>query len=805
MEQEASPEKTPSKEKVLDYEYNTLMSSLEVSVSKHLLDANYTMVWSNEFYYKIIRYPKPEYEEKFQNRPDLYYKYHDYMDELGRLVEAVSKALAEKRSGYSIVTRLPVKGGGHIWVKMAGTFTQERIDGYQVTYTTMTDINDLVEMQTDRSITYNGIPGFVARVLFKSDFSVELLDANNRFREFFNLQNRLQLPADVLRLNWDVNREVFASQIGALLAGRPLRSFLCQLQNRNGQTVWVQVHGECVDWVGGDPVYLLICIDVTDLKDLREMQKKLERQAQQLRIALQEAEHANRAKSDFLSRMSHDIRTPMNAIVGMTEIAGANLYNPEKVQDCLRKISISSQHLLGLINDVLDMSKIESGQMTLREDTMFLPEIMENIVAILQPMLKARKQNFSVRLHQLVHEYYICDSLRLRQCFINILSNATKFTPEGGSITVDVEEAPSKRDGVAELTFIFADTGIGIKAEFIDHIFDAFMREKDGRVDKTEGSGLGMAITKKIVDLMGGSIVVQSEEGRGTTFIVHLPLCIDGAKTSEILLPALKVLVVDDDTIMCEYTSQTLTECGVLVQWVDNGASAVERILDAHRSGADFDAVILDWKMPGKDGLETVKEIRARLQSKIPILIVSAYDWSEIEREAKAAGANGFLPKPLFRSTLCRGICKYVLGQKDATLLRGSERTYNFSGKRILLAEDNELNREIVLELLSPTGIALETAGDGAECVDQFAHAPEKYFDLILMDVQMPVMDGHAAARAIRSLQRKDAVKIPILALTADAFAEDILAAKEAGMNGHLSKPLDVTALKRELDKYFSE
>ena len=787
--------------RILSYEYNTLMTSLQVSVSKHLVDACYTLLWANDFYYKIIRYPKEEYEEKFRNRPDIYYSYHDYMDELGKVSEVVTKALTEKRPGYSLVTRLPVKGGGHIWVKMTGNFTQEYIDGYPVSYTTITNIDDLVQMQKDRSITYNSIPGFVARVLIKNDFSVNFLDANNRFKAFFDTGELLQIPRDIFRLNLNINREALTPQIGNLIVGKPLRVF-CQLQNQRGQIVWMQIYGECVDWLGGAPVYLIICIDVTDLTDLREMQKKLKQQAQQLRSALQAAEDANRAKSDFLSRMSHDIRTPMNAIAGMTEIAAAHLHAPDKVQDCLKKISLSSQHLLGLINDVLDMSKIESGQMTLREDTMFLPEVMENIVAILQPMLKAKRQKFSVRLHHLLHEYYICDSLRLRQCFINILSNATKFTPEGGNITVDVEEAMSECFGEATLTFSFADTGIGIKPEFIDHIFDAFAREKDGRVDKTEGSGLGMAIAKKIVDLMSGSIYVESEVGRGTTFVVRLPLCIDDAKSSDIALPPLKVLVVDDDDIMCAYTSETLADCGVQVQWSDNGADAVRLVLDAHCAGEDFDAVILDWKMPGKDGIETAKEIRSELKAKIPILIASAYDWAEIEKEAKEAGANGFLPKPLFRSTLCRGLCKYVLGRKDATPLRSSERHYDFGGKRILLAEDNELNSEIVMELLSPTGALIEMTCDGAACVDRFAHSPEGYFDLILMDVQMPVMDGHAATRAIRVLQRKDAVSVPILAMTADAFAEDIAAAKEAGMNGHLSKPLNVAAMKYEIAKY---
>ncbi len=793
------PEKTQESASV-GYEYNTLMSALQVSVSKHLLNESFTMVWANDFYYKIIRYPQAEYEAKFHNDPQLYYSFHGYSDELAKVSAAVVRAVENDQSGYSIVTRMPVKGGGHVWVRMTGTFTAEVIDGFPVSYTVITDINDLVQMQKDQSITYNGIPGFVARVLIQEDFSFELLEANDQFQEFFGVKLPVPADNDMLKMNVEMNYSAILTQQENVMQGKPVR-FLARLCNRVGKIAWMQVNGDCVDWVGGRPVYLLIYIDVTDVVDLRKMQKQLEAQAQQLRDALQAAERANRAKSDFLSRMSHDIRTPMNAIVGMTEIAAANLDNQDKIRDCLKKIAVSSQHLLGLINDVLDMSKIESGEMALRNDTMFLPTVLENVVAIIQPMIKRRKQQLLTRIQPLAHEQFYCDELRLKQVFINILSNASKFTPEGGKIILEVREDAGATEEMANITFLFSDNGIGIKPEFQDHIFDAFAREKDGRVDKTEGSGLGMAITKKIVDLMGGSIKVLSKWQKGTTFVVEVPLQIDTAPVESMQLPPWRVLVIDDDAMMCTYTVQMLKECGVDARWLDNGPDAVAEVKRAHETGEDYDAVILDWKMPGEDGVETAEKIRKVGKPEIPILICSAYDWAEIEEAAQAAGVNGFLPKPLFRSTLCQGLRRYVLSE-DAFNQRSSVSHYDFTGNNILLAEDNELNQEIAIELLAATGAHLEAACNGQECVEMFERSPIGNYDLILMDIQMPVMNGYEAAQIIRALPRADAASVPILALTADAFVEDARAAEQAGMNGHLAKPLNVENMKQKISHF---
>lgn len=579
--------------------------------------------------------------------------------------------------------------------------------------------------------------------------------------------------------------------------------FECKMHVKGGKYTWIRVTGRFTDELHeGIPVIYTIYTDITRLK---EMQLELEERSLMLRKALDMAECANRAKSDFLSRMSHDIRTPMNAIIGMTDIASSHLNNPVKMQDCLKKISLSSQHLLGLINDVLDMSKIESGKMTLNNDAMSLPDLLENVVTIVQPSLKAKQQQFSIRLNNVKHEQFCCDALRLRQVFINILSNAIKFTPENGKITFDVEELSTEQSDIAHFRFTFTDTGIGMKPEFVERIFDAFTREKDSRVDKAEGSGLGMAISKKIIEMFEGTIDIQSQPDEGTSFIVDLPLKIDEMKEEELLenisFPDIRIMIVDDDDIMCEYMVQMLNKIGIRAEWADSSDMAIAKIKEAHEQGDDYNAVILDWKMPDRDGVDTTRMIRQCTREDLPILIISAYDWTDIEEEALKAGVNGFLTKPVFLSTLCKGLLKYVLEHPQiSTKTQNSQ--FDFSGKRLLLVEDNDLNREIAIELLSSVGAEVDYACNGAQGVVKFEESPEKYYDLILMDIQMPVMDGYTATRKIRESSHKDATGIPILAMTADAFSEDIKAAKNAGMNGHLAKPLDVITMNREISKY---
>ena len=787
------------------YEYDTLMNLLQVSVSKHLMDGHFTLVWANDYYYDLIGYSREEYEAVFHNLCDTYYinEELDIHDEAtwNQIGKMVREAFSSGDKGYSMVSQMRRKNGDYIWVRMTARFTDEYIDGYQVSYTAMTDVSDIMQMKLEQSVTYDNLPGFVAKYRVGKNLSFTLLDANERFFDFFGEESRKNEEYSLFRENVARNLPLFEEHREALETGAPVH-FTVQMKDQRGQDFWLQLNASCIDYQEGAPVYLVIYIDVTNETELRRMQSKLEVQAEQLRAALKQAEEANRAKSDFLSRMSHDIRTPMNAILGMKDIAAAHMDDREKVADCLKKIGLSGQHLLGLINDVLDMSKIESGEMALHEDVVSLPEVLENIVTIMQSQFKEKNQRFSIRLRCVVHEQFLSDSLRLRQVFLNILSNAYKFTPEGGSITMDVEEKGGGQD-TARITFTISDTGIGMQPEFLAHLFTAFSRERDSRVDKIEGTGLGMAITKKIVDLLGGTIEVQSEPGKGTTFQVELPLKIVDIPPFEGKFPDLKIIVADDDTIMCEYTVEMLREIGVYADWVNSGEQAVETIKRARQKGVGYDAVLLDWKMPGQDGLETTRQIRSLCGNSLPVLIFSAYDWSDIEQEAKEAGVNGFLQKPVFISTLIRGLQYYVLGIQNQQDASESGHPSNLEGKRLLLVEDNALNQEVTKELLNDLGVLIEIAGDGKEGVEAFAQSEEGFYDMILMDIQMPVMDGYTAAGEIRKLKRRDAQTIPILAMTADAFAEDIRSAKNAGMNGHLAKPLDGAALKREISKYF--
>lgn len=537
------------KDELKGYEYETLMNALHVSVFKCLLDEEFTAIWCNNYFFDSTGYTKEEYIATY------HYSIRNYFsgmaDEYTQIAEIVMDALRRGLPGFECVSRMPRKDGSFIWIKVVGTFTQERYEGIPVLYVVYTDITDVIAQQ--------------------------------------------------------------------------------------------------------------------------ELSKRLEERSQMLRIALDEAERANHAKSDFLSRMSHDMRTPLNAIIGMTEIADACLDNAEKVHDCHKKIALAGRHLLGLINDVLDMSRIESSNMTLHNSALSLTELIRSVAAMMQPEFEKKKQTFAVHPGSIRAENIYADELRLRQIFLNILSNASKFTPEGGRITFEIKELESLAEEIVWVQFSFSDTGIGMKPEFLEHIFDTFTREQDSRVDKTQGSGLGMAITKKIVGIMGGEISVSSAPGKGSTFVVTLPFKI----------------------------------------------AAVPGTIDQAEN------------LPGTK----------------------------------------------------------------------KEPSIDFTGRRFLLAEDNELNREIAIELLSATGALIDAVSDGLECVEAFVRSPADYYDVILMDIQMPVMNGYTAAQNIRALERRDAGEVQIWAMTADAFAEDIEKAKAAGMNGHFAKPLDIAFVNAELDR----
>ncbi len=530
--------------------------------------------------------------------------------------------------------------------------------------------------------------------------------------------------------------------------------------------------------------------------------KLLRNQMAELDKARKEAIHANKAKSEFLSNMSHDIRTPMNAIVGMTAIATANIDDKQQVQNCLKKITLSSRHLLGLINDVLDMSKIESGKLTLNMDQVSLREVMDSIVSIAQPQVRSKHQQFDVFIHDISTENVCCDSVRLNQVLLNILGNALKFTPDGGLIQVSLyEEDSPKGENYVRTHITIKDNGIGMTPEFKEKIFESFVREDSARVRRTEGSGLGMAITKYIVDTMGGTITVDSELGKGSEFHVTLDLERAEMPEEDMILPEWNILVVDDDQQLCESTTASLKSIGVNADWALNAEKAL-KMMDRRVNARDnYHIILLDWKLPDMDGITAAKEIRRRFGNETPIMLISAYDWSEIEAEAKDAGITGFISKPLFRSTLFYGLKPFINASDIPEEPHREDKGADFTGRHVLLAEDNDLNWEIANELLSDLGMELDWAENGRICVDKFENSPIGFYDAVLMDLRMPVMTGYEATEAIRNLDRPDS-DIPIIAMTADAFSEDIKKCLDAGMNAHVAKPIDIREVSRLLEKY---
>lgn len=535
----------------------------------------------------------------------------------------------------------------------------------------------------------------------------------------------------------------------------------------------------------------------------RAQVKELEEAKHMAEEAQKEAEIASKSKGEFLSNMSHDIRTPMNAIVGMTAIATAHMDDPVQVQNCLKKITMSSRHLLGLINDVLDMSKIESGKMTLNEELVSLRDVMESMVSIVQPQVKAKHQKFNISIFNILSENVHCDSVRLNQVLINLLSNAIKFTPENGSIDVSLHEEPSPRgDDYVRILIQVKDTGIGMSEEFRQHIFESFAREDNKRIHRTEGTGLGMAITKYIVDAMKGEITVESKQGVGTEFKVVLDLMKAEERIEDMILPDWIMLVVDDDQQLCESTVDSLRSIGIRAEWVLDGEDAVKMATRHHKMHTDYHVILLDWKLPDMDGIQTARELRRQLGNDVPILLMSAYDWTEIEDEARAAGISGFLMKPLFRSTLFYGL-KPFMGAVDEQPVEEKPKL-QFSGKRVLVAEDNELNREIANELLGDLGLTLDWAENGEVCANLFRNSEPGYYDAILMDIRMPIMDGYEATDTIRAMDRPDA-DIPIIAMTADAYSDDIQRCLDHGMNAHVAKPIDIDEVARILKRYIND
>ena len=548
---------------------------------------------------------------------------------------------------------------------------------------------------------------------------------------------------------------------------------------------------------------IVIVIYAYKLRNEYLINDELKRQQKILQDALLVAQKANDAKRDFLSRMSHEIRTPMNAIIGMSAIAFNYLDDKKRTADCLSKITFSSKHLLMLLNDVLDMSKIENGKLNIRQELFDLKNLVTSLADINYGLATAKGLSFEIVISGFKDELLLGDSMRVNQILLNLLSNAIKFTPKGGSVRLEIRMLRSASDKIW-LRFIVKDSGIGMKKEFLEHLYEPFEQADNGIARKYGGTGLGMAITKNLVAIMDGTIEVESQEGAGTTFMVDLPFGVSKVdKKTAAEMEEMRVLVVDDDNDTCEHAVVLLKGMGVNVDWALNGFEAIEKVRSAcEDDGRCYDVCFIDWCMPELDGIETARRMRRYVGPDVLIIIISAYDWSGIEEQAKAAGVNAFIAKPFFASNLYNTLLTVSRKPELGFSAVGNKETYDFGGKKVLLVEDNELNMEIASELLKFVNLQVEHAENGKVAVDIFRNSKEKEYALIFMDIQMPLMNGYDAARCIRSSEHPAVGTIPIIAMTANAFNDDVQAAFDAGMNGHLAKPIDVEVLYKTIARY---
>ena len=537
----------------------------------------------------------------------------------------------------------------------------------------------------------------------------------------------------------------------------------------------------------------------------KEQEEEREIYNRQLAEALQAAQIASKSKTTFLSNMSHDIRTPMNAILGFTNLLARDADNPVKVREYTRKITASGQHLLSLINDVLDVSKIESGKVVLTIGEFTLSDLVSSVDAIIRPMAIGRNQSFEVTVTGINHEYLVGDETRINQILINLLSNAVKYTPKGGHIWFRIIGLPQRSPQYEYIRIEVEDDGYGMTPEYLETIFEAFTRAENSTTNKVQGTGLGMAITKNIVELMGGNIRVFSEVDKGSLFQVELELRIPDGQADRTFWETSgisRILAVDDSVEICRSIQTLMKDTGVLVDTASDGEQAVRMIQEAFEKGKGYHMILLDWKMPDMDGIETAKKIRSVVEDPVPILFLTAYDGDEVEEEAFQVGSVGILAKPFFVSAFKEKILEIQAGKAAEEAAEKPAGQVSIEGMNLLVAEDNEINAEILSELLDVEGACCEIMENGQLALERFEKAGEGEFDAVLMDVQMPIMNGYEASRAIRALKRRDAKEIPIIAMTANAFAEDVKDALDAGMNVHIAKPIDMELLKKTLNQY---
>ena len=572
-----------------------------------------------------------------------------------------------------------------------------------------------------------------------------------------------------------------------------------RLRTKNRGYRWYRAVGKPTRRPDGSPIsYIGVFIDITEQK---KMMQELAEQRESLSVALEDANQANKAKTAFLSNMSHEIRTPMNAIIGLDRIALSDPAISETTREHLEKIGLSAQHLLSIINNILDMSRIESGRMSVKNEEFSFAKLLAQINTIISGQCRDKGIAYECRVKGAVNDYYIGDDMKLRQVMINILGNAVKFTPSGGTVTFVVESV-ARFGGKSTLRFIISDTGIGMSQEFLPRLFDAFSQEDSSSTNRFGSTGLGMAITRSIIELMSGTISVESEKNKGTTFTVTVTLIDCGKENAETeedpLHPhELCVLVIDDDPIACEHARLILGQVGVSCEMALSGAEGLQMTKVRHARREPYNLILVDWRMPDMDGVETARRIRDAVGNETPVIILTSYNWDEIEDEARRAGVDTFVAKPLFAGTVLDEF-REAFKKKNAELVR---ETVDLKGRRVLLAEDVAVNAEIMMMVLSMREIQADHAENGRIAVEKFVEHEEGYYDAILMDMRMPEMDGLEATRRIRETNRPDAGKIPIIALTANAFDEDVQNSMQAGLNAHLSKPVEPETLFRTLEE----
>lgn len=786
-----------------------LYNAIPEGIALMTVDQPYRILQLNQEGMQLLNYPKESQQNPFSLDCLADMVYPDDLDKISEILQ--SKQLSESASVFE--TRFLRSGGSMFW---ASGIIEKTLDenGSPVFIATFHDITNekLAQEEAEREklqerITLVGAISNAYPVIISINLTKDTLNfifAESGFLQQLGVEKKYsELFA---RLSSTIHGETFDEYVKRFEPAN-LRQLL-----RNKKEVYLEsrqlladgkYHWTSTQIIQVDNPYSDDELAVFISRGIDEQRYEEEQQRLALQSALENARSASEAKTRFLSNMSHDIRTPMNAIVGMTAIAASHLEEKERLFQCLKKISLSSKHLLSLINDVLDMSKIESGKLTLSYESFNIAELVSDVAELIRPQAVEKQLSMDIQLAMLKNEKVIGDPLRIRQVYINILSNAVKYTPAGGKVKIAIRQERGSKSNYANYIFSCIDNGFGMDKEFLEKLFQPFERAQNTTTSKITGTGLGMAITKNIIDLMNGGIQVTSSPDEGSTFIVSLPLQVQDAEKENIPDEWLDVhsLIIDDDLQICESAAELLEDMGLRAQFVTEGEEAVRLVVEAKDTPDPFQLVIVDWKMPGMDGIEVARRIRAEVGMDIPVIILSAYDWSEIEGDAMQAGVTTFLSKPFYRSKVClllHELSEDTTAFKDLHFVEKSV----YTGKRLLLVEDNDLNREIANELISTTGIWIEEACDGEEAVKKVAESPEGYYDLILMDVQMPKIDGYEATRLIRGMNRTDVGKLPIIAMTANAFAEDAQEALRSGMNAHFAKPIDLKALEQLMERY---